>query len=381
MNLDKIAQEIVNATMTVINNRNINIMNTDGIIIASGEKSRVNTFHKGAFDVIKTGKTIDIYPEHVHEYEGAKEGVNMPLVINNRVIGVVGVHGNPDEVRIITKLVKTYVELAVDQSLISEDLKAVKDLKSQLIRKLIYDNASNIEEDIYCISRLLGVELDMRRYAVVIKIDDSTYKDTLAVFKDMGKIESHLIDSGFLTDKDFGSVINEKFIMFKYNSKNTNPLGFMEELKHSINHKLGIVIKISSGSCHDGIAGYKKSYKEALEMLRLGKGKILDINTSQTKAIFLLNQIDEEVIEHFIEEVYSKILDENGRTQSWVISTLEALFDNNLSVGEAAKQLFVHKNTMTYRMKKIESLTGLSIGSNFYDSVLLYLLIIYAEKL
>ena len=114
MHLHEIAQKIVDATMEVIDNRNVNIMDRDGMIIASGEKNRINTYHKGADDVIKSGKIIEIYPEEVPEYPGAKEGVNLPIQVGDKTVGVVGVYGHPNEVRIIANLVKKAVELNLE---------------------------------------------------------------------------------------------------------------------------------------------------------------------------------------------------------------------------------------------------------------------------
>ena len=88
---DDIAQKIVDATMSIIENKNVNIMNNEGIIIASGEKHRINTYHKGAHDVITSSKTIEIYPEELDRFPGARQGINMPIKIGEKTAGVVGV--------------------------------------------------------------------------------------------------------------------------------------------------------------------------------------------------------------------------------------------------------------------------------------------------
>lgn len=77
-------------------------------------------------------------------YPGAKEGVNLPIRVGEKIVGVVGVYGHPAEVRIIANLVKKAVELSLEQHVISEQIKLVTDLKQQILRKLIYD--VNIEK-------------------------------------------------------------------------------------------------------------------------------------------------------------------------------------------------------------------------------------------
>ncbi|HBL36225.1 MAG TPA: hypothetical protein DDZ55_05400, partial [Firmicutes bacterium] len=94
-----------------------------------------------------------------------------------------------------------------------------------------------------------------------------------------------------------------------------------------------------------------------------------------------LNQIGGEELEHFVRPIYQKILDKKGRIQPWIIETIKALFEHHFKLAEAANALFIHKNTMAYRIKRIQTLTGLSIGDNFHHTVMLNLLGIYVERL
>lgn len=88
----ELAQSIVDHMMTQIP-YNINIMNKKGYIIASGNKSRINTLHVGAVDAIKQRKTLPM--EHQYGNHG-QPGVNMPLKFKNEIIGVVGITGDPN---------------------------------------------------------------------------------------------------------------------------------------------------------------------------------------------------------------------------------------------------------------------------------------------
>ncbi|MBA7514082.1 Carbohydrate diacid regulator [subsurface metagenome] len=56
----QLAQDIVDKTMSILG-KNINIMDEKGVIIGSGDKSRLNQFHEGAAQVIKEGKKLEIY--------------------------------------------------------------------------------------------------------------------------------------------------------------------------------------------------------------------------------------------------------------------------------------------------------------------------------
>lgn len=93
MLLTEQARDLVNYISRLLDGRCVNIMNTEGIIIASTEKTRVGSFHKGALDAIKNDSPVCIYKEQVLNYPGAREGYNMPLRIDGTISGAVGIYG------------------------------------------------------------------------------------------------------------------------------------------------------------------------------------------------------------------------------------------------------------------------------------------------
>ncbi|QZY54428.1 CdaR family transcriptional regulator [Crassaminicella profunda] len=382
MNFQNIAQKLVDATMKIIDKRNINIMDKNGFIIASGDKKRVNTFHKGADDVIKSNKMVEIYPEDVKNYPGAKEGVNMPINIQGKVLGVVGVYGHPNEVRIIAKLVKTSIELAFEQYLIAEQVKIVKDLKQQIIRKIIYEDVKEKEEEILCLCKIANLNMDKKRIGIIIKLSNDNKIDSAANFKSMREIEKFLVNSSFVENDDIIGIINEKFVILKEvpirNFKNEKE--YMKSVSRKIYEKCGLDVRIACGSLNIGTYGLKKSFFEAKALLRNTYESIQDINDLKTQTCYLLNQINDDELEHFIRPIYNKILNSEGKVEIWIINTLKALFENDLNINKTAKRLYLHKNSLTYRIKKIEAITGLSIMSNFNHSILLRLLTIYVDK-
>lgn len=105
----KLAQDFVEATSLLVGQRTINIMDQKGIIIASTEKHRIGDFHQGAAEVLETGKPVLIKIEDLPRYPGTKEGYNMPIFLNDEIIGVVGIFGCEEEVQSIANLLRVYV--------------------------------------------------------------------------------------------------------------------------------------------------------------------------------------------------------------------------------------------------------------------------------
>jgi len=125
---DELAQKIVNIAHALIH-RNVNIMNKDGIIIGTAQKHRYRTLHKGAQEVVETGEPLEIYPHEVNQYPGALPGVNLPIILEEQIIGVVGVSGDPQEVQASARLIKKITELILERELYQEEMLSRRRLK------------------------------------------------------------------------------------------------------------------------------------------------------------------------------------------------------------------------------------------------------------
>jgi len=80
----------------------------------------------------------------------------------------------------------------------------------------------------------------------------------------------------------------------------------------------------------------------------------------------LIYQLPENLCRMFIKEVFTKQQPEDFDEET--LSTIKMFFGNSLNVSETARQLFVHRNTLVYRLEKLSRATGLDIRS-FDDAV------------
>lgn len=85
----RLANEIVEQTMLRLK-RNVNVMNIDGVILASGEKERVEKFHEGAKYVAETKKTLIISDRNIHEFPQTKQGINLPIFFRRKLFVLSG---------------------------------------------------------------------------------------------------------------------------------------------------------------------------------------------------------------------------------------------------------------------------------------------------
>ena len=132
----QLADEIVEQTMVRLN-RNLNVMDTNGMILASGEKKRINKIHEGAAFVAKTENVLWITKENMAHWHGTKPGVNMPIHFQQKLVGVIGITGNPMELQEIATLVQLTTEMMVHQSLITSRSEWKRKVKELIFEELI----------------------------------------------------------------------------------------------------------------------------------------------------------------------------------------------------------------------------------------------------
>ena len=139
------AQAFVEATSPLVGGRILNIMNRQGIIIASTEKDRIGSFHQGAAEVIATGKPVLIEKKDIDRYPGAKEGYNMPIFLDDEIIGVVGIFGCEEQMLNVANLLSVYVAQHFAQQAMARKQTVESELRNRLLHLLLSGDRSQIE--------------------------------------------------------------------------------------------------------------------------------------------------------------------------------------------------------------------------------------------
>ena len=158
-----------------------------------------------------------------------------------------------------------------------------------------------------------------------------------------------------------------------------------EQTGHQIVETLETELYISSrvgigqevGSLAEMIKSYE-SCKTALEVSGVFDIHAKVVNFGKLGVARLINDISEQAGKSFIHEVFDdKMYADFGKEY---LSTVHSFFENSLNVSETARQMFIHRNTLVYRLDKINKLTGLDI-TRFEDAMILKLAIMLRSYL
>ena len=379
----KLAQDIVDKTMSILG-KNINIMDEKGVIIGSGDKSRLNQYHEGAAQVIKEGKKLEIYSKDINHLAGARPGINLPIEDNNKIIGVVGITGEPNEVSPFGEVIKMAVEMMLQQEFLLKEIQLEQQVRENFIHDLISGRIGNDPDLFTTRAQIVGYDILIPRIALVVDIYqfEKTAKQSLQAFKGSKEGEIYLqrlkndvlktIQGIFVdTPQEIVSYTGgDRFVVLKIvNLEDSdeilrNKLFRMgKRIENTISHQMKFKVTMGIGEYHKGIEGLNKSFKEATQALdvgtRLGEaGNIYYINDLGIGRI--LAEIKKDTQQEIIKKTFYPTKEVRGRKiNQTLLDTLKAFFDNSLSISKTAQKIYIHRNTLLYRLRRVKEITGL----------------------
>ena len=227
--------------------------------------------------------------------------------------------------------------------------------KDNFIKNLLLDNLLLV--DIYNRAKKLHIDTEAKR--VIFIIETSHEKDSVALENVRNLLGGKSRD--FVTAVDEKNIIVVKELADKAGSRELEKMAkeMMEFLRaESEDDK----IHIAYGTVVNDIKEVSKSYKEA--KLALDVGKIFfdekDIVAYSTLGIGrLIYQLPIPLCKMFIKEIFEgKSPDEFDEE---TLTTINKFFENSLNVSETSRQLYIHRNTLVYRLDKLQKSTGLDL--------------------
>ena len=137
-----IALKIVKDMKDIIN-QDLNFINTDGYIIASTDRKRIGQIHEASLKCISTNSDVVINSDT--EYAGSKKGINIPVHLNNEIVGVIGITGDRKDVERFGKIIKSMTEILVKEAWLKELSIKKREQNRNIIETMLFGNYKNIE--------------------------------------------------------------------------------------------------------------------------------------------------------------------------------------------------------------------------------------------
>lgn len=374
----KKAQYIVEEISGVID-RNINFMNEEGVIVASTDRTRIGTVDKGALDVLRTKKKLGIGKSG--QLAGSEEGIHLPVYFENRVIGVIGIAGTDPEVLKMGEIIRKMTEILIKEEIIDKQTELVNQSREVFVREWIEGRWTDDKQHS---SRgwTLNINVHLPRVAVTVHFqpDERVRKDRSAFVlqKEQNLFYNSLRDAIQFNDQDIIVPVGALQFAVLLTWSEAGHDKRKESISHKIHYMLrqlpkhdGYLVKVGVGGFYDLIRGIPASYVESRKATAHAKsdkdGEIVFFDDLRLELLF--DGISSEAREQFLKKTMD--LEKLPYPQE-TVETLTQFFACNQSINHTAERLFIHKNTVQYRLNKIKDLTGYD-PRVFEEAVLLYL--------
>ena len=378
-----VAQSIAARIMNLLN-YNINIMDQNGLIIGSGDRTRLRNYHHGAGEVLKRRKAVEIKKEDLESFPGAKEGVNLPIHLNDKIVGVVGITGNPEEVRPYAAIIQVIVELMLEQTFYQKQLGLREQAKSLLINDLVKQNSPGNIEILRTRASILGYNLDVPGVVIVFRISEPP---GTAAGPDPGQIvgqydwsfHNKLKKALSLRDDElFALRSGNEYVLLKVfvesNQEKNKVMQDVDKTLTALNKSNHQVINAGMGEVYASAHQISESFQQALEALEIGvrllqPGNVYDIEKLDLEIILV--RVGKEVRQGFAGSVLHGFKSNCNNNEQYLrlLKTAKILLENNIIMDKTAKRLFIHRNTLDYRLNQIKKKAGLDLKNSFDDAV------------
>ncbi len=332
----------------------IGVIDETATVIACSELSKIGTTNE--FVTFDLNDSHDIFVRDGYTYK--------PF----------GTHIKPDFAVFVEGVDDTAFRYANILAISLSSLKQYYDEKydrNNFIKNVVLDNV--LPADILVKARELHFNADVSRVVLLIRILSSNDVSAYDVIQNLFPDKS----------KDFVFNISESDIVLVKEVHETIEPTDLEKLAKSISDTLSSEfytrVNVGIGTVIEGVNDLAKSFKEA--QIALEVGKVFD--TEKTIVSYenlgiarLIYHLPTTLCETFLREVFKK-----GSIDSLdheTLFTIQKFFENNLNVSETSRKLFVHRNTLVYRLEKIKKLTGLDLRE--FDHAIIFKIALMVKK-
>lgn len=405
--LAKFAQEISEYLSSMMG-RSIIITDINGIIIGAPDKERIGDFHPPSIPCIKYKKMSFDDAEAAKKLGVWYPGSTVPLFYNGRVIGTAAIAGEPEVVTQFSLLVKNQIESMLREKILSPSMSSPQKRINELVRDIsTFDPSRDDHAPLAKRAEQFGIDLDRPRGAIAVffsnfrglgleknpvKISYESYSDPIEDEMDYSSMHGRVI---VLLREIFpdpqtiiASVSRDRFVVIrpcdisdeKRLAEDVEMSGEVAEEIYSKLKEASLETIIGVGHPARSLFELPNSYRNAWDVVGIAEKLTLPPG-AYTFNKLLLEEMLISVKPHFslrfIEKKLAALGSDNDAHD--LLDTFKVYCESFFSKQQAAEKLHLHRNTLSYRLQKIEERLGISMLD--FKQVTAYYLALYMRAL
>lgn len=369
-----LAQQIVERTMQVMPFK-VNLIDGQGVILASGNPARVGSLHPGAQQALARGASVEIDAQAARLLPGAQPGINLPLTVRGEICGVVGLTGEPAAVRQFGELVRVMAEMMLEQAQLVSELQHEKRYREQFVAQLIARSGVS-DAAMQAWAARLALDLQVPRAILVLQVEHGgeqleqvlcqLQQAQAALALRWPALLTAVVSPGELAMLDAFPATGSPQVRAALARQR------LQELHQVARQALTSPSTLAMGVALPGLDGASASYQSARQTARVGRAR----DAAQPLHSYL--ELSLPVLLSGLQDGWQAgqlrqtLAPLQARDHSGVLlRTLAAWFRHHSHPTATARALHIHRNTLEYRLQKIAGLTGLNLDETD-DRLLLY---------
>ena len=349
-----LAQQIAGETTEAIG-YNVIITDAEGMVIGSGDTSRVGSFHEASIEVMRTRESAWHNPEEARALRGVRPGITLPLVIGDEAVGTVGITGSPRQVRRFGLVVRRQTEILLEESALVRSRLMHERALEDLVNEVAAFDPELVEPELVVSSAAeLGFRLLLPRCVLLFDVDGAaTGPELLRVLRSVFHQHEDIVARrsagrcAILAPVDTRSV----------RTVESEARRAIRMAREALNLRLRVAISPPA----DTVEKLRDCCSDAAEALWLGARvqpadsvlRVADLRAQQALAA-----IGHRVRGRLVEQELGGLRSAADWLQ--LRATVVNWCESGFNQVAAAKALNIHRNTLLYRLDKIERLVGRS---------------------
>lgn len=358
------AQSIVDEMKSVIH-QDVNIMDRNGMILASTDPVRIGTVHTGAVQLLASHMdSLVIRREDARN--GVQPGINLPIKHGQQMVGVIGITGDPQEVGVFGDVIRRMTELLLESTAERESAELREQARSIFLESCLF--APQPDYQALCTK---GNALDIRLCQPYVVAAAHVGAQEGQSEWQTGRILQFVQRQLRQTSGCHAAVIHSELVLFLRLPPNESPRNIVERLAEAIRGffcvRLSVGAAVSQGDPHE----LRRCYQQALltldTVLRCGGNATRFYQ--QANLEFTLSAIPEALRRDLTATVFSRCTPDE--TDDFC-ELIRLYFQEDGNLKACAQKRFQHRNTVQYHIDLLTERTGLCLRVP-KDSILLYI--------
>lgn len=364
MKINKHTAKLIVEELREVISEHINFIGKDGTIIYSTDSKRIGTYHEAGYISVRDNKVIEVYANS--EYVGSKKGINLPVNFNGEVIASIGITGDLQAVRKYGAIIRKMTEILLKETY-NQQVKKEKRERTRYYLEDLISNASPTNLNLLSSNSELVKDKELLEKVICIgKIEASNI--FVELWDTIYKLLEHYFSESYLFSVSF-----KEILIYQYEKPALSIKTTLSSFAKDLAEKTGFQFSFGLSESFQDVEQSHNMYEQAEVAWQWGHLTKLESNIFSYRHFdieLLLSSLDEKVLYNYQRLVLNDLLSkENYHLYANLIKTY---VQSNGSLTTCAEKLFIHKNTVQYRLNRLYQITGYN-PQNLVDLVKLYL--------